>query len=168
MHIVTLCITISLCATVALACLFSPKVYIILMHPEKNMRLAKQLKAQAYSMKFASQLPTNADFLTNHNSIRPETSKAEGEAKAVANHAEESKQLLPSNPAVTADSSANHSENSTSTVNHSVQTLPVIVTINQLHSCASCEQQKRTMKSFDESDVDSLESSSMNEEPIMV
>lgn len=60
--------TLSLCATVALACLFSPKVYIILMHPEKNMRLGKQLKAQANSLKFAAEIPTNPNFSFNsHN-----------------------------------------------------------------------------------------------------
>lgn len=34
----TLCISISLSATVALFCLFSPKLWIILMEPEKNVR----------------------------------------------------------------------------------------------------------------------------------
>lgn len=61
-HITTLCVTISLCATVALACLFSPKVYIILLHPEKNMRLSNQLKAQVNSFKFTSHIPLATKF----------------------------------------------------------------------------------------------------------
>jgi hypothetical protein len=31
-------VTISLSASVTLACLFSPKLYIILVHPERNVR----------------------------------------------------------------------------------------------------------------------------------
>jgi len=37
-QITTLCIAISLSATVALVCLYSPKVYIIVLHPDKNVR----------------------------------------------------------------------------------------------------------------------------------
>ena len=37
-QITTLCITISLSAYVTLFCLYSPKLYIILLHPEKNVR----------------------------------------------------------------------------------------------------------------------------------
>ncbi|XP_072181620.1 metabotropic glutamate receptor 3-like [Diadema setosum] len=34
----TLCVSVSLCASVALACLFAPKVYIIVFQPHKNVR----------------------------------------------------------------------------------------------------------------------------------
>jgi metabotropic X receptor len=34
-------VTISLSATVTLACLFSPKLYIIIFHPERNVRQVK-------------------------------------------------------------------------------------------------------------------------------
>ncbi|XP_018322677.1 metabotropic glutamate receptor isoform X3 [Agrilus planipennis] len=37
-QITTLCIAISMNATVALVCLYSPKLYIILFHPDKNVR----------------------------------------------------------------------------------------------------------------------------------
>ena len=37
-QITTLCVSISLSAYVALFCLFSPKIYIILFHPDKNVR----------------------------------------------------------------------------------------------------------------------------------
>lgn len=33
-----MCLTISLSATVALVCLYVPKVYIIVFHPDKNVR----------------------------------------------------------------------------------------------------------------------------------
>ncbi|XP_022098848.1 metabotropic glutamate receptor 3-like [Acanthaster planci] len=38
MQTTTLCVTVSMSATVALACLFTPKVYIIVFQPEKNVR----------------------------------------------------------------------------------------------------------------------------------
>ncbi|XP_038054376.1 metabotropic glutamate receptor 3-like [Patiria miniata] len=38
MQLTTLCITVSMSATVGLACLFAPKVYIIVFQPEKNVR----------------------------------------------------------------------------------------------------------------------------------
>ncbi|GAB6033506.1 hypothetical protein CHUAL_013385 [Chamberlinius hualienensis] len=37
-QITTLCVSISLSATVALVCLYSPKIYIIVFHPDKNVR----------------------------------------------------------------------------------------------------------------------------------
>uniref|UniRef100_A0A1I8HQK1 G_PROTEIN_RECEP_F3_4 domain-containing protein n=1 Tax=Macrostomum lignano TaxID=282301 RepID=A0A1I8HQK1_9PLAT len=37
-QICTLCVSISLSASVALACLFTPKLYVIYFHPEKNVR----------------------------------------------------------------------------------------------------------------------------------
>lgn len=37
-QITTLCVVTSLNATVALVCLYSPKVYIIVFHPDKNVR----------------------------------------------------------------------------------------------------------------------------------
>jgi hypothetical protein len=37
-QITTLCVATSMNATVALVCLYSPKVYIIVLHPDKNVR----------------------------------------------------------------------------------------------------------------------------------
>ena len=37
-QITTLCVAISLSASVALICLYAPKMYIIVFHPEKNVR----------------------------------------------------------------------------------------------------------------------------------
>ena len=37
-QITTLCVSISLSASVALFCLYSPKIYIIVFHPDKNVR----------------------------------------------------------------------------------------------------------------------------------
>lgn len=38
LRVATMCYTISLSATVSLVCMFTPKLYIILTHPEKNVR----------------------------------------------------------------------------------------------------------------------------------
>lgn len=38
LRITSMAVTISLSASVTLACLFSPKLYIILVHPERNIR----------------------------------------------------------------------------------------------------------------------------------
>jgi hypothetical protein len=37
-QVTTLCVAISLSASVALVCLYSPKIYIIVFHPDKNVR----------------------------------------------------------------------------------------------------------------------------------
>jgi len=41
LRITSMSVTISLSATVTLACLFSPKLYIIIFHPERNVRQVK-------------------------------------------------------------------------------------------------------------------------------
>ncbi|XP_042231154.1 metabotropic glutamate receptor 6-like isoform X2 [Homarus americanus] len=48
LRITTTSVTISLSATVALACLFTPKLYIILLHPERNVRQS-MMPAAKYS-----------------------------------------------------------------------------------------------------------------------
>ena len=89
--------TISLSATVALACLFSPKVYIILVHPEKNMRITKQLKAQAHSLKFASQIATKTEMISSHQITTADASSSE-----------DNSQVILSNSSVAFKSTSNH------------------------------------------------------------
>ncbi|XP_067659268.1 metabotropic glutamate receptor 8-like [Haliotis asinina] len=45
MRLATMCFSISLSATVALVCMFTPKLYIILLHPERNVRQSMMAKA---------------------------------------------------------------------------------------------------------------------------
>lgn len=47
-RIITMCVSISLSATVSLVCLFTPKLYIILIHPERNVR--QSMMPQKYSV----------------------------------------------------------------------------------------------------------------------
>ncbi|CAF0951414.1 unnamed protein product [Adineta steineri] len=169
-HIVTLCITISLCATVALACLFSPKVYIILVHPEKNMRLTKQLKAQVNNLKFASQLPTTKDLHSNHNPIKIDTTTKTEESKVlttttsnnISNAEENTTTPLLSNRTVTFENTSDYFTNSSN------NKLPIIITTSQSENCLNEEKQSLTITQYTYDDEDSLNSNSMQEDPIMV
>lgn len=49
LNLTTLSVSISLSATVTLLCLFSPKLYIILLHPEKNIRQSVTMPQHKYS-----------------------------------------------------------------------------------------------------------------------
>ncbi|ESO83631.1 hypothetical protein LOTGIDRAFT_133010 [Lottia gigantea] len=47
-RIATMCFSISLSATVALACMFTPKVHIIIFHPERNVRQSMMVPRPAF------------------------------------------------------------------------------------------------------------------------
>ncbi|KAI1290802.1 Metabotropic glutamate receptor [Halotydeus destructor] len=64
-QITTLCVSISLSAYVALFCLFSPKIYIILFHPDKNVRkLTMNSATYKKAPTSSSAFPTNTG--SNH------------------------------------------------------------------------------------------------------
>ncbi len=159
MHIATLCITISLCATVALACLFSPKVYIILLHPEKNMRLTNQLKAQANSIKFASQIPTSSDFMLNHYLSNKET----------VNHDVKSTLLITNNNTEeTIQSPITNRIILQTPVNNFDRKIPTIITTSHSDGYLNDEKQRLAIKQYNYEDNDSLNSTFLPDEPIMV
>ncbi len=171
MHIATLCITISLCATVALACLFSPKVYIILLHPEKNMRLTKQLKAQANSLRFASQLPANPELKLNHHIPTKDIVNNDKQTNAGnCNSTEENKESLVPNQTVTFQTSPNNnSENSNRMINNNKRKLPTMITTSHSDGCLKNEKQKLTTKRYNYDDQDSLNSNPIQDgEQIML
>jgi len=62
-----MCLTVSLSATVALVCLYMPKVYIIVFHPDKNVR--KLTMAATYRKPPVRQTSTNANKTANHGII---------------------------------------------------------------------------------------------------
>ena len=163
-HISTLCITISLCATVALACLFSPKVYIILLHPEKNMRLTKQLKAQVNSIKFASQIATTTDFMSNHHpSPNRETIPS---AVLTSTNTEETKQPLILPPKVIFPDPMNKFDN------HQ-RKIPTVITTSQSDGYLNHEKKRLAIKRYDyiaddDDDDDSLNSNIFHDEQIML
>jgi hypothetical protein len=170
-HITTLCITISLCATVALACLFSPKVYIILLHPEKNMRLTKQLKAQANSLKFASQIAIKPNFILNNQIPNHDLSTNDGQSKPIItndNNNEEYSQPLASNLTVKFKTLINNCENNEKIINNNKQKLPTIVTTSQSESCLNNEKYKLKIRKYNYQDNDSLNSNPLQDEDIML
>jgi hypothetical protein len=162
-HIATLCITISLCATVALACLFSPKVYIILLHPEKNMRLTKQLKAQANSIRFASQIPTNSDFMLNHHLADKDTINHDVKSTVLtANNTEGTNQPLISDQKKTLQMPVNNFDNSNQ------RKVPTIITTSHSDGYINDEKQRLSIKRYNYDDNDSLNSSFLPDEQIML
>nr|XP_046918549.1 metabotropic glutamate receptor-like isoform X2 [Dermatophagoides farinae] len=62
-QITTLCVSISLSAYVALFCLFSPKLYIIIFHPDKNVRKLT-MNSATYKKTTSSSVPTTS---SNHD-----------------------------------------------------------------------------------------------------
>ncbi|XP_056645279.1 metabotropic glutamate receptor isoform X2 [Diorhabda sublineata] len=57
-QLTTLCVATSMNATVALVCLYSPKVYIIVLHPDKNVRKLT-MNSAAYKKYNSSSAPTS-------------------------------------------------------------------------------------------------------------
>ncbi|CAF1479223.1 unnamed protein product [Adineta steineri] len=166
-HITTLCVTISLCATVALACLFTPKVYIILVHPEKNMRLAKQLKAQVSSFKFTSHLPVSKNFISNDQMTNFDISSSDGQSKSVvSNDAEEQYHLLVS--ASKTVSFKTLPDDSKIINDKPKQKIPTIITTSDAEDCLNNEKQTLNLKKYPYEDNDSLNSNSLQGEDIMI
>ncbi|XP_046460582.1 metabotropic glutamate receptor 2-like isoform X1 [Daphnia pulex] len=66
LRITSMSVTISLSATVTLACLFSPKLYIIIFHPERNVRQALTVPTAKASIQKNSSPCTNNGHLLNN------------------------------------------------------------------------------------------------------
>ncbi|CAF3188745.1 unnamed protein product, partial [Rotaria sp. Silwood2] len=163
-HIATLCITISLCATVALACLFSPKVYIILLHPEKNMRLTKQIKAQANTLPFTSKGPTQSDYTSNHQKLTPDLSNNDVQSKSLAsNDNEENCQPLVSKLTVTFQPIPNECKKKDKiTKKNNNKNKPTIITTTRSDNILNNEKYQVKIKKYDDDDDDD----SLNSNPI--
>jgi len=154
-----------------LACLFSPKVYIILLHPEKNMRLTKQLKAQANSLKFASQLATKSNFILNNQILNHDLSNNDGQSKSIlSNDNEDNLQPSISNSTIKMKSIANNCENNDKTINNNKTKpkIPIIITTSQSDNCFYNTKHELNIKKYNYGDNDSLNSNSLEDEDIMV
>jgi len=147
-----------------LACLFSPKVYIILIHPEKNMRLTKQLKAQSSSFKFTSHIPTTTNCTSN------DLSSSEGPSKSiVSNDNEENAQSLVSKKSVSFKSTADECKNNDKTTNNNKHKIPTIITTSHSENCClNNEKHKLKSKKYTYDDDDSLDSNQIHGEEIML
>ncbi|XP_034248278.1 metabotropic glutamate receptor 2-like [Thrips palmi] len=74
LRITSMSVTISLSASVTLACLFSPKLYIILIHPERNVRQS-MMPAMRYSTVKSSAATVTGNHASNslHPGVHPST-----------------------------------------------------------------------------------------------
>ncbi|CAF0814768.1 unnamed protein product [Rotaria sp. Silwood1] len=168
-NIATLCVTISLCATVALACLFSPKVYIILLHPEKNMRLTKQLRAQVHSLKFAAQIPANSAFMLNHDKNNKEIINNDSQSVTTSPTTEEKSQSLISNQQVILRTLLNNTKNRNKRLkNNEKRKMSATIITSHSDGYLIGEQPKSSIKQNTYRDDDSLDSDSLQNEQIMV
>lgn len=132
------------------------------MHPEKNMRLTKQLKAQANSIKFASQLPTNSDYTSNNHSTtkEPVTNDGQSTVLTTTNTTEENnQQLLTANRKVALENSLNHNNQ---------RKIPTIITTSHSDSCLNDGKKRFSTKRYNYDDQDSLNSNIIQEEQIML
>lgn len=69
-RIATMCFTISLSGTVALVCMFTPKLYIILLHPERNVRQSMMAsKTSSVSYKYNSTSTSRVDSGTQSDGM---------------------------------------------------------------------------------------------------
>jgi len=154
-----------------LACLFSPKVYIILLHPEKNMRLTKQLKAQAHSLKFASQIASKPSFTFNSQIPNHDIPISDGHSKSIlSNDNEDNLQPSISNSTIKMKSIANNCENNDKTINNNKNKskIPIIITTSQSDNCFYNTKHELNIKKYNYGDNDSLNSNSLEDEDIMV
>jgi len=127
------------------------------------MRLTKQLKAQANSIKFASQLPTTTDFILNHNLINKDiVNNTERSTLVTSSNTEENDQPLISNRKITFEDSSNNS-------NHNNQRkIPTIITTSHSDGCLNNEKQRLAIRRYNFDDDDSLNSNFLHDEQIML
>lgn len=71
LRIATMSYSISLSATVTLACMFAPKLYIILTHPEKNVRTSMATHGTRTYVNSSTQPTIQANFVNCHYSAIP-------------------------------------------------------------------------------------------------
>ncbi|KAI1297145.1 Metabotropic glutamate receptor [Halotydeus destructor] len=76
LNLTTMCVAISLSSTVTLICLFTPKLYIILLHPEKNVRQS-MMPTQKYNTVTTNHTSTNLTTTTTTIKVENSTQSEE-------------------------------------------------------------------------------------------
>ncbi len=129
------------------------------------MRLTNQLKAQASSLKFASQIPTKTNFILNNQvPNHHDLSKNDGQSKPiVSNDNEENSQSLT----VKFKTVINNCENYEKKMNNK-QKVPTIVTTSQSENCFYNEKYKLKLQRYNYDDNDSLNSNPVQDEDVML
>ncbi|CAF1233682.1 unnamed protein product [Rotaria sordida] len=167
-HIATLCITISLCATVALACLFSPKVYIILLHPEKNMRVTKQMKGQPNKSPISSKKSTNPDYTNNNQNTSHDLFNNDIQSKSIGNNNnnnEKNYQPLVSKLTVTFQSIPNDYKKYDKKIKQkNKQNKSTMITTTHSKNILNNEKYQVKIKKYNHEDDDSLNSNAIQDE----
>ncbi|XP_046460552.1 metabotropic glutamate receptor 2-like [Daphnia pulex] len=93
LRITSMSVTISLSATVTLACLFSPKLYIIIFHPERNVRQA--LTMPTTKLSFRNKKNSNNQS-SNNGTNKTESAKGLSTSSAVQNQLSPTSQQIQS------------------------------------------------------------------------
>ena len=160
----------SLSATVALACLFSPKVYIILLHPEKNMRLTKQLKIHSNNLQFASQIAKAPNLPFSHGLLTYDVSSSDTQSKSLAgNNNEGNCQPLVEKLTVAFQPISNNHKAGYGVTDKKAKSKPNVATFVQTtHSknCLGNEVRMLKMKNDSHDDYDSLDSNFIQNEEV--
>ena len=123
------------------------------------MRLTKQLKAQANSIRFASQIPTSSDFIANHHPTNKQTVNHDLKPILLTSNIQSEEPI----------SSAMNDQNIPlqTPANNFNQNLPGIIPTSHSDGYLTDEKQKLSIRyNYDEDD--SLNSSFLREEPIML
>ncbi|GAB6022949.1 hypothetical protein CHUAL_007040 [Chamberlinius hualienensis] len=76
-RIITMCVSISLSATVALVCLFTPKLYIILLHPERNVRQSMMQPQKSHSLLVKNSFSTGSSNVRVDSGTQSDVSEFE-------------------------------------------------------------------------------------------
>lgn len=119
------------------------------------MRLTKQLKAQANSLKFASQLATKSNFMLNNRMPSHDLSTSDGQSKSLTENDHD--ESLGTKPMKFKTLTNNHEKNNK-------EKLPIIITTNQ----SDKDKYQLKIQKYNYDDNDSLNSNPLHEEDVML
>lgn len=143
------------------------------------MRLTKQLKAQANGLKFASQIATKTNFQAHLPKHYPDVSTSDGQSKSLASYEnDDNPQVFSSNvfvqcPPIPDDDDHDHdNEQIKPTINNNNTStrskIPMIITTSRSENYLCKEKNRLKTKKYRYDDMDSLNSSPIQDEDVML
>jgi hypothetical protein len=133
------------------------------------MRLTKHLKAQASNMKFASKIPTNADFLPKRSQKKTRDKHNEHIDSIIGNDKQDNSRPLIFNRQESFDDVINDLSNSNILINNSKQNnMSTIMTSSHTHDCLDVHRQTRSIQTYQYDNDDHVNASSIQDEQIML